>query len=82
MPMNAWITQQASVARADDLRHAAAIDRLAQEIGAGDRRRGEHPVVARMTGEILLRAGRRLAGDQCARTIVSADNLTASGHRG
>lgn len=63
MAMSPWIAQQASDARIDDLRRVAAIDRLAQEIGSSGRRFREHPGAARVAGELLVRAGRRLAGE-------------------
>jgi hypothetical protein len=62
MAMNAWITEQAAAARMDDLRRVASADRLARDVeGRAWRSRG-HAAPGRVVGELLLRAGTRLAG--------------------
>jgi hypothetical protein len=60
--MHPWIEQAASGARAHDLQHDAEIDRMVRQARVDRRRHQEHASVTRVAGEILLRAGRRLAG--------------------
>ncbi|MGD0833298.1 MAG: hypothetical protein ABSA40_02590 [Candidatus Dormibacteria bacterium] len=60
--MNPWIAQAASGARIHDLQHDADIDRIARQVRVDRRRNHEHAAMTRVAGEILLRAGRRLAG--------------------
>jgi len=72
MAMNPWITHQASDARIDDLRRAANLDRLARDAECSELRLPGQPLPARLAGELLLRAGRSLAGEARARQLLSA----------
>jgi hypothetical protein len=60
--MNPWIVHEVSGAHIRDLQHAAEVDRVAHQVRADRRRYHEHSGVTRVAGEILIRAGRRLAG--------------------
>jgi hypothetical protein len=70
--MNPWITRQASDSRIDDLRRAASLDRLAREAGSSERELRAQPLPARLAGELLLRAGRSLAGEARTRQVLDA----------
>jgi len=76
--MNAWITEQAAAARMDDLRRAASADRLARDLEGRARRSRGHAAPGRVFGELLVRAGTRLAGDERARQLVGFGGVDAS----
>jgi hypothetical protein len=69
--MNPWIAHQLASARIDDLRRAASLDRLAREAECSERQLLGRPLPARLAGELLLRAGRSLAGEAGARQFLS-----------
>jgi hypothetical protein len=79
--MNGWITEQASNARIDDLRRTASEDRLARELPGRAWRWQRHAAPGRAVGELLLRAGTRLAGDDRARQLVGLRGMDAGSAR-
>ena len=60
MTMNPWIAEQLVDARLRDLRRDALRDPAASAVRA--RRTGRRSVAARWSGQLLIRAGARLAG--------------------
>jgi hypothetical protein len=75
--MNVWITEQAAAARIDDLRRAASADLLTRDLEGRPWRRRGHAAPGRVVGELLLRAGTRLAGDERARQLVGSGGVDA-----
>jgi hypothetical protein len=79
--MNPWITQQASTARIDDLRRTAGADRLARDLEGRARGPHEHAALGPIVGELLVRVGTRLAGDDRARQLAGLCGVEAGSMR-